>query len=121
MVLVIIASVPLHTASAEVFTVTTSADGTAAGTLRWALTQSNQTQGLDTVAFAVPGTGPHTIQPTSPLPTLTDPVLIDGCSQPGASPATEAAPAIMMIELDGSQAGPGASGLQISGGATTVR
>ena len=44
--------------------------------------------GLDTIAFAVPGVGPHTIQPLSALPTVTDMVVIDGYTQPGASPNT---------------------------------
>ncbi len=33
--------------------------------------------------------GPHTIQPISTLPTITDPVVIDGYTQPGASPNTD--------------------------------
>lgn len=42
--------------------------------------------GADTIAFNIPGAGPHTIQPTSALPTIAGPVVIDGYTQPGASP-----------------------------------
>src|SRR5436309_562666 len=38
--------------------------------------------GLDTIAFAIPGSGVHTITPASSLPQITEAVLIDGYSQP---------------------------------------
>ena len=43
---------------------------------------------VDTIDFHIPGTGPFTISPTSALPTITHPVLIDGYSQPDSSPNT---------------------------------
>ena len=36
-----------------------------------------------TIDFAIPGAGVQTIAPVSPLPAITDPVLIDGTTQPG--------------------------------------
>ena len=42
----------------------------------------------DAITFSIPGSGVQTISPASPLPTITDPVIIDGYSQPGASPNT---------------------------------
>ena len=75
-------SVPLAQA-ATTFTVTKTADtndGTcdADCSLREAITEANTLAGTDTIAFNIPGGGPHTIQPTSALPTISDPVVIDG-------------------------------------------
>jgi hypothetical protein len=59
------------------------------GSLRQAILTANSTAGvLDTINFNIPGTGPFTITPLTALPTVTDPVVIDGYTQPGASPNT---------------------------------
>jgi hypothetical protein len=67
----------------------------------------------------------HTIQPASALPEVTDPVIIDGYTQPGSSPNTLAKGdnATLEIELDGSSLNPdsGIIGLLISAGGSTVR
>src|SRR5262245_5991918 len=42
----------------------------------------------DTIAFDIPGAGVHTIRPTTALPIIRDPVVIDGYTQPGSSPNT---------------------------------
>jgi CSLREA domain-containing protein len=58
-------------------------------TLRAALTEANLAAGANTIAFAIPGAGVHTIALAEPLPTLSDesgPTTIDGYSQPGAQP-----------------------------------
>ena len=55
----------------------------------------------------------QTIAPLSPLPAITNPVLIDGFSQPGYAGTP-------LIELSGSQAG-GGDGLTITGPDVTVR
>jgi hypothetical protein len=67
------------------------------------------------------------IQPASQMPTITDPVVIDGYSQPGATPNTNAMTdadpgdnAVLRIQLTGGFSG-GASGLTISSGNTTVQ
>src|SRR5215472_1782385 len=62
-------------------------------TLREAITAANTdaasgdapagSPGLDMIAFDIPGAGPHTITLTSPLPTITEAVTINGQTQPG--------------------------------------
>ena len=90
----------------QTFTVTNTNDS-GTGSLRQAILDANANLGLDVIAFNIPargrqpGPGPHTIQPTSPLPHITDPVIIDGYTQPGAAPATDDTPATLLIELDG--------------------
>lgn len=110
---------------AATFTVTTTADS-GPGSLRQAILDANASVGVtDTIAFSIPGAGPHTIQPLSPspLPVITDPVVIDGYTQSGASQNTLAQGdnAVLNIELDGSLAGPWDSGLQITAGNSIVR
>ena len=56
--------------------------------LRQAILDSNADPARNGILFAIPGAGVHTISPTSPRPDVTDPVTIDGYSQPGASPNT---------------------------------
>jgi hypothetical protein len=59
------------------------------GSLRQAILTSNlSTNVLDFIHFSISGPGPHTITPLTPLPTVTDPVTIDGYSQSGASANT---------------------------------
>jgi len=106
------------------FTVTNTNDS-GPGSLRQAILDANTNPGTDTITFNIPGTGPYTIQPTSALPTITDPVIIDGYTQSGASPNTNPAGTglntVLMIELDGSNAGIYVAGLHISAGNSTVR
>src|SRR5262249_1668787 len=67
------------------FLVTTTADG-GPGSLRQAILDSNMAPGArNTFDVYCPGPGVHTIAPTSPLPTITASVLIDGFSQPGSN------------------------------------
>jgi titin len=94
--------------------------------LREAIVASNTSVGtVDVIEFDIPGAGPHTIQPNSALPTITDPVTIDGYTQSGASVNTNGpglgSNAVLKIELDGSSAGGGADGLQISASNSTVQ
>src|SRR6266850_4059764 len=56
---------------------------TGPGSLRQAINDSNNTNGLDTIAFQIPGVGVQTISPGSALPPITDPAIIDGTTQPG--------------------------------------
>jgi uncharacterized repeat protein (TIGR01451 family) len=82
--------------------------------LRQAILDSNASVGVaDTINFDIPISGAHTIAPLSALPTITDPVTIDGTTQPGFSGTP-------IIELDGTNAG-FANGLVILGGGCTVR
>ena len=95
--------------------VTTTSD-VGPGSLREAINCANMHSGLDTISFNI-GTGPQTINVLSPLPTVTDKVIIDGTTQPGFSAVT-CAP---IIELNGANAGLLANGLVISAGNSVVR
>src|SRR5262249_31930322 len=105
----------------SIYTVTSIADS-GAGSLRDAITQANANVGTDTINFNISGTGVHPIAPTSALPTIPDPVIIDGYSQPGSSRNTLAVGdnAVLQIELSGASAG-GVSGLVITAGNCTVQ
>src|SRR5262245_53416398 len=67
------------------FTVSNTNDS-GSGSLRQAILDANNNAGADTIRFAIPGAGVHTITPTSELPTITGPVTIDGYTQQGSSP-----------------------------------
>jgi hypothetical protein len=54
-----------------------------AGSLREAILDANATPGPDTIDFAVAGSGVVTIQPLSPLPTITAPLVLDATGSPG--------------------------------------
>ena len=80
-------------------------DGTGDCTLRAAIEEANAIIGPDIVSFDIlPHGDIHTIQPQSDLPDITDPIRIDGYTQPGSKPATNVAPASLKIVLDGSAA-----------------
>src|SRR5262249_33165824 len=88
-------------------------------TLREAINRANDETGTDPISFAIAGAGVHTITPATALPVITDPVVIDGSTQPGYSGTP-------LIELDGTQASlaggiVGATGLEISAGSSTIR
>jgi hypothetical protein len=104
------------------FTVTTPADS-GAGSLRQAILDANAALGTDEIDFNIAGAGVHTIAPASPLPIISDPVTIDGYTQPGASKNTlaDGDNAVLKIALDGANAGVGANGLEISAGQSVVR
>jgi hypothetical protein len=94
------------------FTVLNTADS-GAGSLRQAILDANGNAGADLISFNIGGGGVQTIAPTSGLPTITDPVIIDGTTQPGFAGSP-------IIELNGAGAGL-ASGLVITAGNSTVR
>ncbi len=101
------------------FTVNSSgdtSDGTcnaAHCTLREAINAANADPGVETIRFGI-GTGAVTISPTSALPLVTQPVVLDATTQPGYS-------GVPLIRLDGAGAGASTPGLEIQGGGTTVR
>jgi hypothetical protein len=101
--------------------VTNTADS-GAGSLRAALNSANLESG-STITFNIPGAGPFVILPTSALPTLLSPMTIDGYTQPGALPNSAAVGtnAVIKIQIAGASAGGGVSGLNVTGGATTIR
>lgn len=82
-----IVCVACATADAATFTVTNTNDA-GAGSLRQAILDANAAGGTNTVAFAIPGAGPHTIAPASRLPNLEGRLTLDGYTQPGSAPNT---------------------------------
>jgi hypothetical protein len=75
------------------------------GSLRDAIDQVNNAGGAAThsIAFNIPGAGPRIILPQTPLPIVRVPVSIDGYTQPGASPNSDAKAhnGVLRISLDG--------------------
>ncbi len=91
---------------AATFTVTNTNDA-GAGSLRQAILDAEASPGPDTIAFNIPGAGVHTITPLSLLPIISNPVTIDGYTQPGSAPNTNATGAlntVLQIEIDGTSA-----------------
>jgi titin len=84
------------------------------GSLRQAILDANDSEGADTISFAIPGTGVQTISPTNALPQVVEPVVIDGATQPGFSGTP-------LIELAGNRAGSSANGLLLLSGDCVVR
>ena len=83
------------------------------GSLRYAI--QNLSAGTNTINFDIAGSGVHTIQPTSALPLVTEPVFIDGTTQPGYAGSP-------LIQIDGSQVGSSfVDGLYITAGNSTVK
>jgi hypothetical protein len=108
------------------FTVITPVN-TGPGSLRQAILDANALPGLDRIIFNIPGAGPHriTILPDG-LPNVTDPVIIDGYTQPGATPNTlaDGNNAVIKIQVDGGwydQAEGIDRALVITAGGSTVR
>src|SRR5262249_15285478 len=110
--LTILASVTA--AAASTFTVTTTADS-GAGSLRQAITDSNANpppaNTTNLINFNITGASVHTITPASALPTITQPVVIDGFTQTGSSANTHATNlgdnSVHLIEIDGMNTGGG--------------
>jgi len=84
------------------------------GSLRAAIATANSTVGADTIAFDIPGPGPHTISPLSALPAINEKVTIDGSTEPDFAGTP-------IIELSGNLAGNGVNGLVVNANETIVR
>ncbi|MEY2495869.1 MAG: hypothetical protein QOJ45_2361 [Verrucomicrobiota bacterium] len=103
-------------APADTFVVTTTNES-GAGSLRQAIVNANahpNGASADTIRFNIgSGNGVRTIVLASALPEISDPVIIDGWTQPGwnGAPLIEVTP----------RAGLAVDGLVITGGATTIR
>ena len=92
-------------------------------TLRAAIHEANKRVGADLINFNIPGSGLHTIVPSSELPPITDTVTINGYTEAGSSANTLGDPrkgtnAKLMIALDGSSAG---NGLDINAPSVVVK
>lgn len=90
------------------FSVTTTADS-GPGSLRQAMIHANLNPGPDSIDFAIPGTGVHTIDLLSTLPELTETTIVDATTQPGYSWAP-------LIELSGMLADPDRSDTEVVDG-----
>lgn len=103
-------------------TVTTTADS-GPGSLRAAIECANNRPGLDTISFAIPGAGPHTIRPLTSLPAVTDPAIVNGYTQPGAVPNSRVVgnDAQLRIEIDGSSIPSTSTGLVLRANNSVVR
>lgn len=88
----------------------TNTNDSGAGSLRQAILDANAASNPDRIAFAIPGGAVPTITPTTPLPAITQPVLIDGWSQPQ-----------FMVEINGAVQGAGTDVLTITGSDVTLR
>ena len=110
------AAAPAHAAS-KTFTVNSTADtedatpdGTCNScTLREAIQEANANGNpseVDRINFNIPGTGVKTIFPGPTLPHVTEPVVINGYSQPGSSVNTLArgTNAKLLVQLNGTKA-----------------
>lgn len=108
--------------AATVITVNTATDSDGTCTveecsLREAIEVANDLAGSDFIAFDIPGTPPPPIKVVAPLPTVYDPVVIDGTTQPGYSGAP-------IVEIDGSllnEAGSYGDGLTVWADNSTIR
>ena len=117
-------------AHAETLTVNNDSDDPGDGeckpnggcTLREAINEANTTS-ADTIGFRFHGGGVNTISPTSRLPTIRERLTIDGYLQPGATENTAAngTNAVLKIELDGSDAGASAPGLEVQASACVIK
>ncbi len=94
--------------------------------LRDAIIVANATPVGDVINFAInPAvtTGELLIQPLSPLPSITAPVLIDGYSQSGTAVNTDpkVSNAVLRIRISGGNAGASTSGLAVCANDVTIR
>jgi hypothetical protein len=118
--------------NAATFSVTTAADS-GPGSFRQAIIDANAHPNTpidqrDVIAFAIPGAGVQTIFPSTSLPVVTDPVIIDGYTQPGASANTNGVGAglntVLTVQLDGIDIPLVESlsvGIEVTSGQTVIR
>ena len=122
-----------RTARAATFVVNSVADtddgvcGDGQCTLREAINAANAQPGFDLIIFLIRpfDTAVKTIRPLAPLPLLADDagVSISALSQPGSSGSNRTdgtSNAKLLVEIDGSDAGTGTSGLFVAGGPSRI-
>lgn len=88
-------------------------NSTGVGSLQQAILDANASVGEDMIVFSIPSGG-LTIRPTNALPAITDPVTVDGSTQPGYAGAP-------LIELQGTTAGPAVDGLKLATSNSVIR
>ncbi len=92
----------------------TSTNDSGADSLRTAITAANAAPDMDEICFVIDGLAPHTISLDSELPTITEPLMIDGWSEPDFAGTP-------VIEIDGNSAGADVTGLTITAADSTIR
>ena len=92
----------------DTYTVTTTNDS-GTGSLREAISFANTNPGPDIINFQIAGTPPFTIKPASALPSISNPLTMDGSTQPGYANSP-------LVELNGAVAGAATAGLQFNSG-----
>ena len=91
-------------------------DGSGACTLRAAIQQANLTANVgipDRIEFDLP-LGSQVITPISPLPSITDALVVDATTQPGYLDSP-------LVDLKGELAGSNADGIDLSASGSTIR
>lgn len=109
----LIQAAALGIVSASIFTVTTIADS-GLGSLRSAVSNANFVAGNDQIHFAIPGSGPFTINLLTVLPSIVEPVVIDGTTQSGYAGKP-------LVAIDGAGAAGHGSGIYILTSNTVIR
>lgn len=94
--------------------VVTNANDAGSGSLRQAILLANGTTTADVISFNIPTASSKTILPLSDLPAITQPLTIDGSTQPGYSDRP-------IIELRGTNLVTPQGGLRLSAPATTIK
>jgi CSLREA domain-containing protein len=115
------------------FTVNSTADPGTGGcnatqcTLREAILAANSNNNpteTDRINFNISGTALNkTIAPTSALPQIVEPVIIDGYSQPNSAPntLTQGTNALLRIQIDGTNVVGSGNGLHVNASNTVVK
>jgi hypothetical protein len=99
--------------------VVTNTNDAGPGSLRQAILSANVASDSDGIVFNIPGAAGavRTIEPLTPLPTVTWPAVIDATTQPGYAEAGGRP----VVELSGARAGAGAAGLTLRSFESHVR
>ncbi|HMD81102.1 MAG TPA: choice-of-anchor Q domain-containing protein, partial [Anaerolineales bacterium] len=113
--------------TSNIFVVTNTSDS-GTGSLRQAILDANAApnsiNGPDQIHFNIPSENVNVIAPSSALPAITEPVVIDGYTQSGSSPNTLSVGnnASIQIELDGNSCdGICGQALLLSSGGSTIK
>jgi IPT/TIG domain/S-layer homology domain len=109
-------------AGSVVFTVVNTNDA-GAGSLRQAILDAGALGAGSVIAFAIPGSGPHTITLLSELPNVFGPVIIDGYTQAGSSPNTlpDGDDAVLQVVVSGASLPDGSTGFNVIGSGNVLQ
>jgi hypothetical protein len=104
--------------------VVTNTNDSGPGSLRQAITEVNTNSGGGEIRFNIAGSGAQRISPSTVLPGLARPTLINGYTQPNARPnqLTNGSDAVILIEISGENVS-GGTGLDVgsAAGGSTIR